>query len=142
MHLWQRSKLSITVPFSSFLIFVYCIMATKFYNSMTNGSSTLLNGLNGHTKDQKNGTGSTTLNISIVGAGIGGLTAAIGLRRNGHNVSVSERETKSQELLTLFRSMNSLDLLTRQGPQSILLPIRMESYADTVYSQRTLEALQ
>jgi 2-polyprenyl-6-methoxyphenol hydroxylase-like FAD-dependent oxidoreductase len=28
------------------------------------------------------------LNISIVGAGIGGLTAAIALRRNGHNVQV------------------------------------------------------
>ena len=32
------------------------------------------------------------LNIAIVGAGIGGLTAAIGLRRNGHNVSVSPLE--------------------------------------------------
>jgi ribulose 1,5-bisphosphate synthetase/thiazole synthase len=29
------------------------------------------------------------LNIAIVGAGIGGLTAAIGLRQNGHNVAVS-----------------------------------------------------
>jgi salicylate hydroxylase len=28
------------------------------------------------------------LNISIVGAGIGGLTAAIALRKNGHNVQV------------------------------------------------------
>jgi salicylate hydroxylase len=31
---------------------------------------------------------SSPLNISIVGAGIGGLTAAIALRRNGHNVQV------------------------------------------------------
>lgn len=29
------------------------------------------------------------LDIAIVGAGIGGLAAAIGLRRAGHNVSVS-----------------------------------------------------
>ncbi len=28
------------------------------------------------------------LNVAIVGAGIGGLTAAVGLRRSGHNVSV------------------------------------------------------
>lgn len=28
------------------------------------------------------------LNIAIVGAGIGGLTVALGLRRNGHDVHV------------------------------------------------------
>jgi NADPH-dependent glutamate synthase beta subunit-like oxidoreductase len=64
-------------------------MATKFYNPMANGSSAQVNGINGHSKDQINGAASASLNISIVGAGIGGLTAAIGLRRNGHNVSVS-----------------------------------------------------
>lgn len=44
---------------------------------------------NGHTLDHSNGSGPVPLNIAIVGAGIGGLAAAIGLRRNGHNVFVS-----------------------------------------------------
>ena len=64
-------------------------MATKFYNPMTNESSAPMNGVNGHSEEQVNGSDSKPLNIAIVGAGIGGLTAAIGLRRNGHNVSVS-----------------------------------------------------
>ena len=58
-------------------------MATKFYNSMSNGLRAVVNG-----HDHVNGNGPEPLNIAIVGAGIGGLTAAIGLRRNGHNVSV------------------------------------------------------
>lgn len=36
------------------------------------------------------------LNIVIVGAGIGGLTAAIGLARNGHEVTIYERSTSSE----------------------------------------------
>ena len=64
-------------------------MATKFYNPMTNGLSAPVNGVNGHSKEQVNRSDSKPLNIAIVGAGIGGLTAAIGLRRNGHNISVS-----------------------------------------------------
>lgn len=63
-------------------------MATKFYSPMSNGSSAPANGVNDHSKEQANGDASRPLNITIVGAGIGGLTAAIGLRRNGHSVSV------------------------------------------------------
>ena len=36
------------------------------------------------------------LNIVIVGAGIGGLAAAIGLARNGHEVTIYERSTSSE----------------------------------------------
>lgn len=36
------------------------------------------------------------LNIVIVGAGIGGLAAAIGLARNGHQVTIYERSTSSE----------------------------------------------
>ena len=64
-------------------------MATKFYNPMTVAGTAPVNGVNGHSKERVNGSDSRSLNIAIVGAGIGGLTAAIGLRRNGHNVSVS-----------------------------------------------------
>tara|TARA_R110002060_G_scaffold17057_2_gene23642 strand:+ start:249 stop:464 length:216 start_codon:yes stop_codon:yes gene_type:complete len=66
-------------------------MATKFYNpennTMANGRSQSL--VNGHA-DGVNGTsGPKPLDIAIIGAGIGGLSAAIGLRKNGHKVSVS-----------------------------------------------------
>lgn len=44
---------------------------------------------NGHVMNGNNTIDTTPLNVVIVGAGIGGLTAAIGLRRNGHNVTVS-----------------------------------------------------
>jgi ribulose 1,5-bisphosphate synthetase/thiazole synthase len=45
-------------------------------------TSTAVNGVNG----QKQHSG---LNIIIIGAGIGGLSAAIGLRKQGHYVQVS-----------------------------------------------------
>jgi hypothetical protein len=65
-------------------------MGSKFYNSTTDGLSNGLSvAVNGCSKDETSGTGPEPLRIAIVGAGIGGLTAAIGLRRNGHNVSVS-----------------------------------------------------
>lgn len=60
-------------------------MATKFYNasniSMAPAVNGDTNGVNGVCRPKP-------LDIAIVGAGIGGLAAAIGLRRAGHNVSV------------------------------------------------------
>lgn len=49
---------------------------------------------NGASKSAVNGyvngtTGPRPLNIAIIGAGIGGLSVAMGLRKNGHHVSVS-----------------------------------------------------
>ena len=53
---------------------------------------TAVNGINGdssaHHSSTKYGKTATPLDIAIVGAGIGGLTAAVGLKRNGHNVAV------------------------------------------------------
>lgn len=70
-------------------------MATKFYSPENNAIRSTLNGyterktiVNGVDGVQASKT-AAPLNIVIVGAGIGGLAAAIGLRKNGHNVSVS-----------------------------------------------------
>lgn len=53
------------------------------------GSSTTAQITNGDVNvDGSGGRKDGPLDIAIVGAGIGGLTAAIALRRNGHNVSV------------------------------------------------------
>lgn len=54
---------------------------------MANGHSKSL--VNGHTNGVNGTSGPRPLNIAIIGAGIGGLSAAIGLRENGHKVSVS-----------------------------------------------------
>ena len=43
------------------------------------------------------------LNIIVVGAGIGGLAAAIGLARNGHHVTVYERLSTATEVGYAFR---------------------------------------
>ena len=43
------------------------------------------------------------LKIVIVGAGIGGLAAAIGLARNGHQITVYERLSSTSEVGYAFR---------------------------------------
>ena len=43
------------------------------------------------------------LKIIIVGAGIGGLAAATGLARNGHQVTIYERSTSTSEIGYAFR---------------------------------------
>ncbi|KAJ7827687.1 FAD/NAD(P)-binding domain-containing protein [Mycena olivaceomarginata] len=59
---------------------------------------------------------SSPLNISIVGAGIGGLTAAIALRRNGHNVQIFEAaEIKTEIGAAVAAQTNSLKVLDRLG---------------------------
>ncbi|KAF8132198.1 hypothetical protein K438DRAFT_830770 [Mycena galopus ATCC 62051] len=56
------------------------------------------------------------LTISIVGAGVGGLTAAVALRRNGHNVQIFEAaEIKSEIGAALGVQTNSLRVLEPLG---------------------------
>ncbi|KAJ7244969.1 hypothetical protein B0H12DRAFT_1073559 [Mycena haematopus] len=56
------------------------------------------------------------LTISIVGAGIGGLTAAVALRRNGHNVQIFEAaEIKTEVGAALGVQTNSLRVLDHLG---------------------------
>ena len=43
------------------------------------------------------------LTIAIVGAGVGGPAAAIGLARNGHAVTIYERSTSTSEVGYAFR---------------------------------------
>ncbi|KAJ7471434.1 FAD/NAD(P)-binding domain-containing protein [Mycena galericulata] len=59
---------------------------------------------------------SQPLNISIVGAGIGGLTAAVALRRNGHIVQIFEAaEIKSEIGAAVGVQTNSLRVLDHLG---------------------------
>ncbi|KAK3328902.1 hypothetical protein B0H66DRAFT_6119 [Apodospora peruviana] len=56
------------------------------------------------------------LKISIVGAGIGGLTAAIGLRRNGHEVHLFEQSRFANEIgAAVHLAPNSNGILRRWG---------------------------
>lgn len=49
------------------------------------------NGMNGVNGSAINGSPDEGLKVLIVGAGIAGLTAGIGLRKQGHHVQVSKR---------------------------------------------------
>ncbi|KAK3940044.1 hypothetical protein QBC46DRAFT_459220 [Diplogelasinospora grovesii] len=58
----------------------------------------------------------TPLKVAIVGAGIGGLTAAIGLRRNGHHVHLYEQSRLASEVgAAVHLAPNSNGILRRWG---------------------------
>lgn len=60
------------------------------------------------------------LNILIVGAGIGGLTAALGLRKNGHNVTVYEQSKLATDFgAAIMLSPNAHRILKRLGLDAI-----------------------
>ena len=62
----------------------------------------------------------------IVGGGIGGLAAAIALRRVGHEVDVIERATELAEIgAGLSIAPNALAALERLGPEA-LRQVRLE----------------
>lgn len=61
---------------------------------------------------------SLVLRIIIVGGGIAGLTAAIGLRRKGHRVSVVERHPGCQTIGgPIYLGPNATRVLTEYGMQ-------------------------
>lgn len=77
---------------------------------MANGHNKSL--VNGHINGANSTAEPRALNIAIIGAGIGGLTAAIGLRKNGHKVSVgshllTENKTPSDDTSSYTNNRNS-----------------------------------
>jgi len=75
-----------------------------------NGTSVALNGFT------NNGAQKTGLRILIVGAGIGGLTAAIALRRQGHEILIFEQSQLASELgAAIHLQPNSNGILRRLG---------------------------
>ncbi|KAJ3528055.1 hypothetical protein NM208_g10396 [Fusarium decemcellulare] len=82
----------------------------------TNGT----NGINGASKTTVNGSSLTTssegLRIIVIGAGIGGLTAAIYLRRQGHHVTLLEQSRFANEVgAAMHLAPNANGLLRRIG---------------------------
>jgi 2-polyprenyl-6-methoxyphenol hydroxylase-like FAD-dependent oxidoreductase len=66
--------------------------------------------------DERSDSGSKQLHILIAGAGIGGLTAAIALRRQGHQVDIFEQSKLSQETgAAIHLATNCNGLLRRLG---------------------------
>jgi hypothetical protein len=112
-------------------------MATKFYNPENNILGVVSNG---HTNGYVNGTEDPRpLNIAIVGAGIGGLAAAIGLRKNGHHVSVNLTYNSKYAELTSTSYTSNLNSRVKLVLPSIWHPTLMAFSDDMVSWPRTLE---
>ena len=63
-----------------------------------------------------NGTSSTALKVTIVGGGLGGLTAALALRQEGHDVQIFEQSRLADEVgAAIHTTPNATSILERLG---------------------------
>lgn len=79
-----------------------------------------MNGINEDTNG--NGHASSGLKIIIVGAGIGGLTAAIALRRQGHNVEASFHISPTFNLCTKLSKIFESSRFAKETGAAIHIP--------------------
>lgn len=76
------------------------------------------------------------LNIIIVGAGLGGLSTAIALRRNGHNVTVLEQASALGEVSPYIFSTKSFLLTLPKGRSGYSSTAKLDTTSSKLGNRR------
>ncbi|KAI1525011.1 FAD binding domain containing protein [Pyrenophora tritici-repentis] len=105
---------------------------------------TTLNEANGMTGGHNGAPPNTALKVLVVGAGIGGLTAAIALRKEGHDVQILEQSAFAREAgAAIHLTPNANGVLRRLGifaeSFGANCMARLTEYTSTGEKQRSID---